>query len=308
MSLPRMSLHIGDYLKDTRHLRAAEHGAYMLLIMHYWATGGLPDDDRQLAAITCMSDREWKKARPVIEAFFAPGWKHGRIDRELQEANERYERRASAGKKGGNARAMVKQCSSNATPMLKQPITNNPKEDDHGEDAGARPPLVSPEASRIADEVARLSGIGEPLDWPPGWCGAPMRVQAWLAQGWTEAPILAAVRGAIAKKRDGPPHSIQYFERPIAKLIAEQAAPLPNVVTLPAQTIEVRSHGKPETLPDTARRLAASGTTFGPRPGSLCAPTGGNDVRMLPAGGCERPGDVHSGDSVSSERIRATRD
>jgi hypothetical protein len=64
VNLPRMSLHIGDYLKDTRHLRALEHGAYFLLIMHYWTKGGLPDDDRQLSAIACMSDKEWKKARP----------------------------------------------------------------------------------------------------------------------------------------------------------------------------------------------------------------------------------------------------
>ena len=39
MSLHRMSLHVGDYLKDTTHLDATLHGAYLLLIMHYWAKG-----------------------------------------------------------------------------------------------------------------------------------------------------------------------------------------------------------------------------------------------------------------------------
>lgn len=99
MSLPRMSLHIGDYKKDTGHLRAAGHGAYLLLTMHYWATGGLPDDDRQLSAIAGMTDREWKQIKPTIKAFFRDGWRHKRIDEELAAAQEKYEKRVDAGKK-----------------------------------------------------------------------------------------------------------------------------------------------------------------------------------------------------------------
>jgi uncharacterized protein YdaU (DUF1376 family) len=137
-----MSLHIGDYLKDTRHLRALEHGAYFLLIMHYWTKGGLPDDDRQLSAIACMSDKEWKKARPTIEAFFTAGWRHKRIDQELADATERYERRVAAGRKGGVAKAQ--HSSSNARPMPpampKQPITLTQKEDSEAKASGADAP------------------------------------------------------------------------------------------------------------------------------------------------------------------------
>lgn len=116
MSLPRMSLHIGDYKKDTGHLGAAEHGAYLMLTMHYWATGGLPGDDAQLARIACMSDRAWKVARPTMAAFFQSNWKHKRIDRELADAQAKYDRRALAGKKGGDAKAAAKQRPSIATP------------------------------------------------------------------------------------------------------------------------------------------------------------------------------------------------
>jgi Protein of unknown function (DUF1376) len=57
MSLPKMSLHIGDYLRETMHLSATLHGAYLLLIMHLWAKGSLPDDDVQLAMIKPMVSR-----------------------------------------------------------------------------------------------------------------------------------------------------------------------------------------------------------------------------------------------------------
>lgn len=125
MSLPRISWHIGDYLKDTGHLRAAGHGAYFMLCLHYYANGGLPDDDSQLAAIARMSDAEWRKYKPVIQAFFQDGWKHKRIEKEIKDANEKYEKRASAGSKGGKAKAEAKQTPSNATAKPKQPITDN---------------------------------------------------------------------------------------------------------------------------------------------------------------------------------------
>jgi uncharacterized protein YdaU (DUF1376 family) len=100
-----MPLYIGDYLKKTSHLCAAEHGAYLLLIMHYWQRGSLPTEDRHLAQVAHMSAAEWKKYKPTIAAFFDEGWRHRRIDEELGSASEAYERRAKAGQKGGNARA-----------------------------------------------------------------------------------------------------------------------------------------------------------------------------------------------------------
>ena len=86
MNRPWMPLYVADYRRDTAHLSTAEHGAYLLLIMHYWATGGLPDDDRQLARIACMTNSEWRRTRPIVQAFFFDGWKHKRIEFELTEA------------------------------------------------------------------------------------------------------------------------------------------------------------------------------------------------------------------------------
>jgi uncharacterized protein YdaU (DUF1376 family) len=103
-----MPIFWGDYLRDTGHLSAAEHGAYLMLIAHYWTTGkGLPADDGQLARIARMSKKEWAKARPVVSAFFkvtADGWLHKRIEQEIENAQERVERRSKAGKKGAETR------------------------------------------------------------------------------------------------------------------------------------------------------------------------------------------------------------
>lgn len=100
MSRPWMPLYVADYKKDTGHLGAAEHGAYLLLIMHYWATGGLPDNDRQLARIACMSPSAWKRTKPTLVPFFYDGWKHKRIDDELAKTAVASARRAESGLTG----------------------------------------------------------------------------------------------------------------------------------------------------------------------------------------------------------------
>src|SRR5690606_28714882 len=75
-----MPLHIETYLADTGHLTAAEHGAYMLLIMTYWRDGGLPDDERLIARIAKMSKDDWAESKDILASYFKDGWRHSRID------------------------------------------------------------------------------------------------------------------------------------------------------------------------------------------------------------------------------------
>jgi len=95
---PWMPLYVADYLADTSHLRAAESGCYLHLIMHYWQQGGLPDDDRKLAAIAKMTMREWNAAKPTIIEFFDENMRHKRIDAELAKAQEISSKRSASAK------------------------------------------------------------------------------------------------------------------------------------------------------------------------------------------------------------------
>lgn len=103
MTRAEMPLHIPDYRADTGHLSTLEHGAYLLLIMHYWMTGGLPDDDARLARITGMGLQEWTEAKPALEPLFTAGWRHKRVERELRKVQV-SEVRSEAGKAGADAR------------------------------------------------------------------------------------------------------------------------------------------------------------------------------------------------------------
>ncbi|EDR3747109.1 DUF1376 domain-containing protein, partial [Salmonella enterica] len=59
-ALPYMQLYIADYLADTMHLSAEEHGAYLLLMFNYWQTGRAIPKSR-LAKIARVTFGELRK-------------------------------------------------------------------------------------------------------------------------------------------------------------------------------------------------------------------------------------------------------
>jgi len=160
-----MPLYVGDYLGDTGHLTTSQHGAYLLLMMHYWRKGGLPDDDEQLSAITKLPLNIWKSYRNIIQAFFYDGWCHKRIDAELATMEVKSRKRAAAGSKGGtqasinrrnlenraNGRASQQQNSSNAAAMNNHSHSPSKKEEEGlAKGKGEKPPLTaSPELAAI---------------------------------------------------------------------------------------------------------------------------------------------------------------
>jgi len=101
-----MPLYIGDYLADTMRLTTLEHGAYMLLLMEYWRSGPLPDDDRALATIARVERKVWdREIGPALRRFFT---KDGDVLRQKRMDTEREKmqrisnkRKAAAGERWG---------------------------------------------------------------------------------------------------------------------------------------------------------------------------------------------------------------
>jgi uncharacterized protein YdaU (DUF1376 family) len=108
MNRPWMPLYVGDYLGDTGHLTTTQHGAYLLMMMHYWRKGELPNDDRQLSKIAKLPLKTWCEYRATLQDFFYDGWKHKRIDAELAKMMRVSEKRAIAGQKGGIGSALAR--------------------------------------------------------------------------------------------------------------------------------------------------------------------------------------------------------
>ena len=86
--------HIGDYLRDTRGLSLAEHGAYLMLMLEYYAKGGpLPAEPKTLYRICgARTARERQAVDQVLAQFFTNGdglVRNPRCDLELDGYRER---------------------------------------------------------------------------------------------------------------------------------------------------------------------------------------------------------------------------
>jgi uncharacterized protein YdaU (DUF1376 family) len=119
-----MPFDVPAYISDTQHLTQAQHGAYLLLLMAMWMSGGwIVDDESQLARVCKTTVLGWRKVAPGILALLESRdgkLSQKRLLKEMDEALARRHRRALAGSTGGRAKALKNKRTggSNATPLL----------------------------------------------------------------------------------------------------------------------------------------------------------------------------------------------
>lgn len=110
-ALPYMQLYIADYLADTMHLSAEEHGAYLLLMFNYWQTGK-PIPKNRLAKIARLTNERWANVEPSLREFFCDNgeeWVHLRIEEDLASVREKLTKKSAAGKASVQARRSRKE-------------------------------------------------------------------------------------------------------------------------------------------------------------------------------------------------------
>ncbi|EAB0914196.1 DUF1376 domain-containing protein [Escherichia coli] len=110
-ALPYMQLYIADYLADTMHLSAEEHGAYLLLMFNYWQTGK-PIPKNRLAKIARLTNERWADVEPSLQEFFCDNgeeWAHLRIEEDLASVREKLTKKSAAGKASVQARRSRKE-------------------------------------------------------------------------------------------------------------------------------------------------------------------------------------------------------
>lgn len=106
---PYMKLYVADYLGDTHHLGALEHGAYLLLLMAMWRAGGsLPAMDANLAKLARCTPDQWSEIRDSVLPFFKRSrgrLAHKRLTEELAKYESTSGKRSEAGKQGGRPKS-----------------------------------------------------------------------------------------------------------------------------------------------------------------------------------------------------------
>ncbi len=232
MSRPWMPLYIADYLADTAHLSTVEHGAYLLLIMHYWMHRKLPQDEKRLARIARLSDAEWESIAPALLDLFGSDWTHARIDREIADADEKYQKRADAGKKGGSSRktsndeAMLKPGLSIAEARLNQPQPQPPsptEKDNTGGTRDTREPVPLDTLSNALFEAA-----GKAADPTSPSLMVMSDALGWIAQGCDlQADILPAIRATAIRAPPGRIRSWAYFGSAVTEARDRRLQPHP---------------------------------------------------------------------------------
>jgi uncharacterized protein YdaU (DUF1376 family) len=206
-----MPLYVGDYLRDTGHLTTEEHGAYFLLIMQAWTKGGiLPVNEAPLRSITKMDPKAWKASSATLLAFFQVDGdvlRHKRITIELATTGSISEKRKSAGKAGGEAKAKnTKQTDSIGGGKLPTPDVANGVANDLANDLanGKQKGRPSPSPSAFAIAQAGDGEAAPPLSKPSITASAVTEEEPPIddvTRLWRDG--LKIVR-ALIKQADGP--------------------------------------------------------------------------------------------------------
>jgi uncharacterized protein YdaU (DUF1376 family) len=201
MSLPWFAFDIAAYVKDTMRLATEGHGAYLLLMLDYYANETPPpDDDDVLASIAKLPVEVWKaKHRKVLAPFFrieGGFWHHDRIEAEILDGHTKLALGIAKGQAGAAARWGKKPPRNAPSKPQALPVATP----EHSPSNALLPsPINSLSTDRDAIEESEAA-IGTPIDpkfWPD-----PNHIAVCKIDGATDEIIQAEVTAFVANKRE----------------------------------------------------------------------------------------------------------
>lgn len=207
--------YMGDYGRDTAHLSLAEHGAYALLLDHYYSTeAALPAELLALYRLCRAFDKSEQKAVESVANMYFPvgedGLRHNaRADREIPKDQRNIETARVNGKHGGRPISKT-----TAKPIAK-PIAK-PQQNPAGIDNGtqAKPAAKThqtPDLEQEQEQEQRSKSLGQQAArFDDFWAAYPNRkgkaeaLKKWRAQSLDAIAdrIIADVKARIACDRE----------------------------------------------------------------------------------------------------------
>lgn len=259
-ALPYMQLYVADYLADTAHLSAIEHGAYLLLMFNYWQRGEsfkAKDEqslNRRLATVARLSNDEWEDVKETLAEFFEVSekeWSHRRIERDLQAVNEKSTKAKAAGRASGKKRSTsTEQTLNERSTDAEQTLNHTEADTDTDKDIKTKAAASQvPTSQEPADDDAALPEVLEDNNKPSGnplsglarrageitqllrQRGAHLqpgdpRVKRWAEEDRTDVQLLQALEIAQQRRessRSTAPINAGYLDSILADVVAGPA-------------------------------------------------------------------------------------
>ena len=205
-SLPYMQLYVSDYLADTAHLTAQQHGAYMLLLMNYWQKGRpLENTNERLQYVARLTPEEWNDNKAILAEFFIVEgdiWTHARIEDDLAKVREKSTKASTAGKRSFSVRSTTVEHSFNH----KDKDIDKDKETTFDKFWNIYPREVGKQeaarafikALRLADPEVILAGAKRYAEDKNRLAVYTAHPSTWLNQGrWEDEPIPSKTAEAV---------------------------------------------------------------------------------------------------------------
>lgn len=233
---PYMKLYVADYLGDTHHLGALEHGAYLLLLMGMWRAGGtLPVADANLARLARCTPDEWEAIKDDILPFFTRSrgkLTHGRLTAELAKYESTSGKRSAAGKRGVAEKASKNKASGQAIASENESnCTHNQNQNQKiiaAAVTGARPIEADWPAGSATDHAEALALLNPKIDLQrePGFRTTVGEIFRWKAEGLSWGlDVVPQILAHAQRARASPARGWNYFTPAVRQSFANRTRP-----------------------------------------------------------------------------------